>query len=85
MGLIELGVIVSIFGQSQREIAYGGFVESVARGLSPQTGRHRWASGTIAKQYGSKTHVGLSTIIPSRAWPQVSRDHSRTRHGNQRS
>ncbi len=76
-----LGVIGSIFGESQRQVLRGDLMGSVAEGLAVEDIRNRWKPvsllrGLVANSSGS--------ITLSRGWPKVGRDHSRSRHGNQR-
>lgn len=84
MRSVELaGAIGRMFGRSQVECLRGDFMGSIAESIGLDEGRNRWRPDGITAATQSN-HLGLSRISLSREWPKVPRDHSRSRHGNQR-
>lgn len=77
------GAIGSIFGESRGEILRGDLMGSIAEAQDTRNGKNRWRpNGHITVSQLRIPMISGSTL--SREWLKVPRDHSRSRHGNQR-
>lgn len=84
MRSVELaGAIGIIFGGPQKKVLHGELMRSVGTGLAPEPRRDYWTPDGISATT-QLSPFGLSRLSLSREWPKVPRDHSRSRHGNQR-
>ncbi len=83
MRSVELaGAIGIMFVRLKIEFLHGE-MGSIAESLDTRNGRNRWRPDgiTAATQLSP---LGLRKLSLSREWLKVPRDHSRSRHGNQR-